>query len=874
MPVLQKNTVVKTIALFAGVPLLAQPAFADDSTAEDVERIEITGSRIKRADMESASPVQLISAEDIAAGSYTSVEQVLQQSTASAGMATGASSNNGGVGAARVDMRGMGVQRTLVLVNGRRMVNSGTGADAAVDLNTIPLAMIERIEVLKDGASAVYGSDAIAGVVNIITKKNFEGLELSGTYGGSSEGDANTGDISLLMGGSSDRGNFVVGASYVDRGDAWQSDRGWSDCALDGSTSPSCIPGSSTIPGGAINPGDGWKQRDPNTGEWVAQTDSFDYVPYSYLYTPQERVSVFGNGSYELNDDLTAFTEFLYTKRTSDQQMAPSPVTGVTFSEDALGNPYDSAVSYKRRMTEAGAREFEQITDTTRIVTGLQGYLDLGSGYDWDLSYTWGRNDATSKVHNLINNKKMMETAYADTCGQNGVPCQDWFAPEGEISQETLDYVTYTDQSTGGNEMNVVNFNLSGDAFELPTGTVGFAAGLEYREEKGWYQPDSVTVAGESSQSQQDATSGSYDTTSAYAEFAIPLLSDMRFADDVSLEAAVRWFDYSTFGSDNTWKLGLTWKVDDEWMLRGVRSTAFRAPSVDELYGGNVGSFDYVTDPCSGYGALDPSSSTYQMCHSEIGDTNYQFNDFQIESTWLSDDDLQPETADTWTFGVVYSPDYIDNLSLTIDYYKIEIDDAIVRIDSQQYLDACYGGNAQACDTLNISRDSLTGEISNVDRPLTNVGYQNTSGIDSNIQYGFEGFGIDWSANLDSTYLIEFEEDGNDYAGTISGMTGGYARWRSNASLKAAADNWDIYYKMRYIHSMDDLYEDYEVSSVTYHDVSGQYYVNDSLSLKVGIDNLFDKEPPYVPSYSDMNTVPEAYDVLGRYFYAGFTYRM
>jgi iron complex outermembrane receptor protein len=408
-------------------------AQTSDEQAKSVEKIQITGSRIKRTDLESASPVSIISAQDITLGGFTSVEQVLQQSTASSGMATGAATNNGGAGAARINLRGLGISRTLVLVNGRRMVNSGTGADSAVDLNTIPLAAIERIEVLKDGASAVYGSDAVAGVVNIITKTNFEGLELSVGYAGSAQGDANTGDISLVTGGSSDKGNFVIGLSYVDRGTAMQGNRGFSACPdneLD--DTGACLSGSSYIPGGNYNSGDGWGTLDSDKN-WSEGYEAYNYADSSYLYTPQQRVGLFANANYDIAEDTQIYFESLYTKRTSTQQMAPSPIEAI-LTADATGNPFGTATSMRRRMTEVGDRVFDQVTDTLRVVLGAQGVWDVGSGYDWDVSYSYGRNDATDRSSNYINLTKLYNTMDASICNDVSIPCQDWFVNEGELS--------------------------------------------------------------------------------------------------------------------------------------------------------------------------------------------------------------------------------------------------------------------------------------------------------------------------------------------------------------------------------------------------------------------------------------------------------
>ncbi|MBY5921148.1 TonB-dependent receptor plug domain-containing protein [Ferrimonas balearica] len=848
---------------------IATPTFAEETdTAQNVERISVTGSRIKRADMETASPVNVIGADRIEAGSYTSVEQILQESTASAGAAVGSATNNGGRGAARVDLRGMGAERTLVLVNGRRMVVSGTGADASVDLNTIPVSIIERIEVLKDGASAVYGSDAVAGVINIITKTDFEGFQLDGQFGMSDKGDGETGELSALWGTNFDRGNLVLGASYVNRGEVYQDDRFWSNCGPWGD----CGGWSSTIPGGSLNWGDGY--HTPNAdGSWSKQDEYFNYVPYSYLSTPMERYSLNGNFKYEVLTDTNVFVEAMYTRRDSNQQMAPAPITGLYLDTAQLGSgPWDGAETavYKRRMTEAGPRTFDQTTDTYRVVAGLEGYLDIGNGYDWDISYTFGRNEATSWARNLAITSRVEQSIYDNP--------EAWLSGE-PLSQDILNDVMYDDRSEGGNEMHVFAANLSGELFELPAGSVAFATGAEYRKEEGWFTPDPITQAGESSQSQQDPTQGDYDTTQLYAEFSVPLLSGLRFADEVTMEAAVRWFDYSTFGSDTTWKLGLTWRVNDELMLRGVASTAFRAPSVSELYGGNVGSFDYLTDPCSGVD-YSGNSTLATQCRTIGWDDPSQAKEFtqedsQMEVTWTTDPDLKPEEADTFTAGFVYSPAYADGFSMTVDYWRFEVTNAITRIDRQAYLDACYKqGDMNACEALNISRSSVTGEIETFYAPLVNAGYQETDGVDANFRYAWEYGGHDWTLNWDVTRLLNFKQDGIDYTGTISGMNGGYAEWRQNVQLMVNAQDWTFNYQLRQVGEMVDLVDpQFEVAAAWYHNVSYLYRFSEGFNLTLGINNLFDETPKYHPSYKDVWTTPEVYDVMGRYVYTKFTYQ-
>ncbi len=794
------------------------------------ERIAVTGSRIQRQDMETASPVTVIDASAIRAEGYNSVDEILQAQPAMAGMAAGSTTNNGADGVAQVDLRGMGASRTLVLLNGRRMVNSGSGADSAVDLNTIPVAMIARVEILKDGASAVYGSDAIAGVVNIITKKDFEGFQLDINGGATDKGDGENAEISALYGFNTDGGNYTFGVAYSDRGGVMQRDRDWVEKGS-----------SSYIPTGTL----GGKVQDEN-GNWVDRTEGYDYTQDSWLQTPNERYSFFANATQEFANDIVFTGDILYTKRKSEQMMAAQPAsvmldvctpssTGncITLTDAMLAGgitPDDQGrVEYRRRTTDAGNRIYEQDTDTLRVSAGLAGEFDVHTGIAWDLSYTYGKNKAKTWVHNSINAKNMAQSVYDN---------QDaWFSGD-PLSQDIINDISYLENTTGGNEQHIVSGVISGEAFDLDAGPVAYAIGAEYRHDSGYYNPDAVIVAGEGTAAQQDPTDGSYSVFSVYQEVSVP------FTDKLTGEFALRFDDYSTFGNASTWKIGLTYEATDDLMLRAVAATGFRAPNVSELFGGNVGSFDYLDDPWGNEQAP------------------------QILVNYTSDPDLKAESSESYTAGLVYSPSYIDGMSLTLDYWRFKITDAISRLDVQAGLNACHGGDTSACETFGITPD---GNLENLTNPLTNVGYQDTSGVDFNLAYRFEGLGLDWSISNDLTYLVKFEQDGIDYTGTIGGMFGGYAKVKNNFSVKAGQGDWSLMYSNRYIGEMDDINYGDTIDSILYHNISGMYHINDSITASLGLKNFTDEKPMMVASGNEAGTVPEVYDTIGRQIYGGIT---
>lgn len=810
---------------------VSNTAYAQEETA-NVERIAVTGSRIQRQDMETASPITVIDAATIKAEGFTSVDQMLQAQTSMAGAAAGSSTNNGSDGVAHVDLRGMGSQRTLVLLNGRRMVNSGSGADSAVDLNSIPVAMIARVEILKDGASAVYGSDAIAGVINIITKKDFEGFQIDVTGGMTDKSDGENGEISALYGFNTDTGNYTFGAAYSERRGVIQSDRDWTD------------PGASSfVPNGSL----GGMVKDEN-GNWVDRTEGYDYTQDSFYQTPSKRYSLFANMTQELGDDLVLTGDILYTKRKSHQQMAPQPAnldldvcqagddpaTCLELDQDMIDagiKPNDKGqVNYRKRMTDVGPRIYTQDTDTLRVSAALAGSIDVNTGMDWDISYTYGKNKADTAVENSINASIMTNAIYAD---------QDaWFTGQPMTDQDLLNSVAYTEQADGGNEQHIFSAGLTGELFDLDAGAVAYAIGAEYRYESGFYNPDPIVVAGESTAAQQDPTDGDYSVISVFQEIIVP------FTDKLTGEFALRFDDYSTFGNASTWKIGLTYAATDDLMIRTVAATGFRAPSVSELYGGNSGSFDYLEDPWG----------------------NEQ--DQQILVIRTSDDDLKPEESESYTAGLVYSPSYIEGMSLTLDWWRFKVTNAIARMDTQNGLNNCFAGDQAACEAFNIGPN---GDLDNLTNSLTNVGYQDTSGLDFNLAYNFEALSLDWTISNDTTYLLNFEQDGVDYTNTIDGNFGAYAQVRNNFSIKAGQDDWNVMYFNRYIGEMDDLGAGTKVDSILYHNVSASYFINDTWMLSAGVKNLTDEEPSRVSNGSDGGTVPEVYDTIGRQYYAGVT---
>jgi len=923
---------------------ISAPTFAAEEAAEDVERIEVTGSRIKRADLESASPVSVITTEDMKIQGISNVADALQNLTAQSGGLT-AAVNNGGSGGSTVNLRGMGSQRTLVLINGRRQVASGTGAAATVDLNTIPMSAVKRIEVLKDGASAVYGSDALAGVVNIIMRDDFEGIEFDASYGESSEGDGHETSLSTTFGIVGEKGNVVVNLGYYDRGDVRQADRGYSECPIwegvndDGN--PYLFCGGSSFSLGMeafttegriqFEPGGNGTTSPEGYHPWVNSGDNndrYNYSAMSYLSTPATRYNASVIGNYEITEDLTFFAEAYYTNRHSIQQMAPQPIyyaygaNGRNWTMDqnpevypfmalypSLATPGETTTMYPlRRMFEVGPRIFEQEVNTFNMTTGFDGMI---GDYSWNVFYTYGRNSAIDRSKNYINMENAIKSVnencegvtvtgtwdnYTVEGNDPSAPCINYMGL-GSVSESDAEYLRYTDQGTSGTEMHHMGATISGDAFELPAGIVGFAVGIEHREESAFNQPDAFSSSGIGSGNAVQPTAGGYKVDELYFEFIVPLLADLPFAQQVDLEAAMRFFDYDTFGSDDTYKLGLTWRVNDMVMVRSVSSTAFRAPNVRELFGGQSDSYTNYTDPCNGVGGAGQDPQYATACANDVangyipGDGSWSQGNGQLRAVVGGNPDLGPETADTFTVGLVVEP--MEGLSFTIDYYDIEVENVISTLSVGDRLDKCYGagatGGVGGSDVFCNSVDrNAVGDFDGIGAFRDNLSIWKLTGTDFNVQYGFEAAGLEWRLDWEASYIETWEEtpfvgeDPIENVGVASSSSGSIPEWKHNFGAQVRGDDWTIAYNVLWIDELTTqsvaLYGEDPANvfaatadSFASHTLSGTYHLNDNVVIRAGIDNITDEEPPYYTDYDDSNTDTTLYQYIGRNFFLGTT---
>jgi iron complex outermembrane receptor protein len=850
--------------------LLAMPVVAtaqDASSEQTLDTINVTGTRIKQTNAVTAQPVFVLDRAKLEETGAQSVGEILQQLTAS-GKALNAKFNSsgnfgyppdgGGIGAgsAQVDLRNLGSQRVLVLVDGIRWVNesSASGVSGSADLNTIPLAIVDRIEVLEDGASAIYGSDAIGGVVNIITRKKLDGFEINTKYGEYKDGGETT-DVAVTFGGGGDGWNIVLGASYYDQDRI--SSGSWDQSA-------ECVPGaglracSSGTPQGrfvffnptnttfyniTLNNGTTtpvFVPGNPNGGTYnqFDGSDRFNFAPFNLLLTPSERKSLFASVNIDIGEKTRLHVKGLFNNRRSANQAAPEPIfvgpgAGTGGIADTISipanhpfNPFGFALDANnnfvfigRRPLEVGPRVFMQNVDTWYFNAGLDGSFALGEReYFWDANYVHTRNSAVQRFTNGYNVARI-RTALGDpaVCAATpGCTPLDIFGGQGRpMTRAMIDYIRTNQRDASVQELDVFSANVSGDLFAIGDRAAAFAAGAEHRRYKGDFDPDPLRQTGESQDSFAAPVSSSYDVSEIYAEFTFPVLATL------DLNAALSYSDYSTFGGVTTGKAGFRWQPIEDVVVRGTYSQGFRAPNLGELFGLTQFGATLV-DPCGPTGSpvVDRTNGVSPgleaACVAQGVPNNFEQANTQITTFTGGNADLEPEESDSFTLGVVYSPSWAEDVSwaqkldFELTYYNHEIDGAIQSRDIQALLNACLaagGTNATLCSAFTRQGN---GNLNPPNNFLQNFATIETDGADLKVNWiGPEwGFGT-LSASMQTTWVNDYEavdKDGIRSSRRVGVETNDSAipEFQSNLQLGWKKNNLDFTYNLRYIDSVEE----------------------------------------------------------------------
>lgn len=980
-------------------PVVTPQAGSTDAEGNDAPAsgadIVVTGSRISNPNLTSPSPLTVIGSQEVKLQGTTRVEDLVNSlPQVFAGQGGGVS--NGSTGTATVDLRGLGPSRTLVLINGRRLT-PGDPRSPVADLNQIPASLIERVEVLTGGASSVYGSDAIAGVVNFVMDTNFEGFRLDAQYGffqhenngderarnalrarnfGFPTGNTASGgtvDATLTFGaGTADgKGHITAYAGYRRVNSVLQSQYDYSSCALQANTATdtfACGGSGTTAPAQ-------FQFYNNNFGNGTTQTlnpaatngqafraysgarDAFNFAPYNYYQRPDERFTLGAFANYKISDAVEPYLEISFMDDRTNAQIAPSGAFGVDYLIPCDGsNPLLSAQQLAvactgrtgvvandpntpineansitavvlRRNVEGGGRQDDLRHTNYRIVTGLRG--EIGGGFRYDAYAQFGRSVFSQTYLNdfsITRTRRALDVvsvggvatcrSVVDGSDPNCVP-YNIYTLNG-VTQNALNYLQTPGFSNGQTTEQIVSGSITNSdlGIKSPFSDIGlgFSIGAEYRKESIEFRTDTAFTTGDLA-GQGGPTIGlpgtpSFDVAEVFGELLVPLVSDKPFFRELSVNLGYRYSDYSTAGSTDAYKAEGIWSPFSALKFRGGYNRAVRAPNLVELFTPQGNSLFSGTDPCAG----PTPSFTLAQCQ-RTGVTAAQYRNIpnnpaaQFQQITGGNPNLEPETADTYTGGVVIAPEggFLRGFSASVDYFDINVKNTISTVGSQIILNQCgQTGDATLCSL--IRRDATgslfllpTGTVTNTN---VNIGSFRTKGIDISGNYRVPlGSEMALAFSFVGTYLLDLKvKPGitdaatgvNEYEcakkfGISCGIPNPTWRHKLRTTLTlpgniSASVNWRYIGRVRDEQQSDnpflsgaDFVANRKIKAYNLFDLAVLAPVADQFTLRIGVNNVFDKDPPLIGQGSlsavsgNGNTYPQVYDALGRYIYAGFS---
>ena len=895
--------------------------FAQDD--DNVEEVIVTGSKITKDEFSSSSPITIITEEDILSAGNASVDEYLKYTPAFTGYQLGTSTNNGGDGSRKVDLRGLGFNRTLVLLNGKRTIGD-IGGDGAVDIGGIPEMMIKRVEVLKDGASTIYGSDAISGVVNFILDDKFTGLKVQAGMGeGTENGQARDESVGMMAGIGGDNGNVVFSASWKNQKEMLQAEQPWAYDALypqiqsDGSFK---AVGSGSSNSRKIRGPGGNYIYDSSIGAARPFTaaDVYNYAPVNALITPNERTQMGVLGTLEVTDNVEMYFSGIYNRRYSHQRLAPdasfavnsaveTPNNGLQYNDWVpANNPYnpfgsvncsnsagicDVAVRINRRFEESGGRIFEQTVDAYSIVTGFRFEA---MGWNHDISMTFAE---TEQVDETLNYGRFDRWAIAVdpvACAANA-SCPGVLNPFGEfgsITPEQMSFLTagsLKDQS--GADFEMISWVISNDMF---------AFGVEKRQEFGYFKPDEFSAEGLTTGGASAPLRGGFSVTEVFGEYLA------KVSDELTVDMSVRYSDYDTVGDTTNFKIGADYVLSEDVRLRASYGTGFRAPNVSELNTDASTTFPVIDLPCELGDRRLAAGAISQTIHSNCQALGYDTSDageygfaWQSYHEYYADGQLAPEESTNLSFGAVMDSDMLGGVQMSVDYFNIEIDKVIalpianlIFLDclSQTTMDFSKGSCGLFIDYgLNDSSSfgpnglQYFGYPGDIETPWGNQGTFTSDGIDFALSTSGDldmGAVSGYSVNFDATWHNSYEQEftyggGRDYVGSADGFAV-YPELRYVLALGVNGDSWNASWNIRFVSESDDVWRhpsvtaDAVAEATTYHDLTTSYDFGNTV-LRFGVNNLTDEKPPYFHSNFNGNTEPGVYDVIGRRMFMSVT---
>lgn len=930
-------------------------AFAQDGASDErLEEITVTGSRIQKTNLVTASPVVQLDSEQLEFSGATRVEDVLgSMPQVYLDQSSGQSIES--TGTATMQLRNLGNSRTLVLVNGKRLpIHSPSSSTSGPDLNFIPMQLVNRVEVLTGGASSTYGSDAVAGVVNFIMMDNFEGVKLDYQVAGyrhdndgnrqatstqaagfpvpsGTSNDGDISDITLIVGGNlaDGRGNITAYASKRDIDPVVQGDRDYSACAnsVTAAGNLSC--------GGSATNGSGSFYFDSDGFSTLYRVEGNEFVPGlgtrhnfaapSYYQRPDERYTLGAFAHYQLDERIEVYSELMFMDNRTVAQFAES---GIFFNTldfncgnpllsaqqrdivNCTGAPDDQLVTtiFGRRNVEGGPRQGDIRHSTFRILGGIRG--DINDTWRYDASYQFAEVDMRNVNGNYIDVARADQALDVGPDGQclsggNCVPWNIWQA--GGVTSDQTDWFAQTWTENGQTEQTVISAYVQGSlgdygiASPFASSGLELVFGLERREETLSYLPSDNAQAGEVGGlgAALVAVDGGYDVNEAFLEASIPLVEGRPFAEEIMLDLGYRYSDYDPSGqSTSTYKIASSWAINPTVKLRGSYQRAVRAANIVDQFQPQQGTlFAMNEDPCEKLNPGDATSIrgfTFEECarsgvSQAIWDAGGPASSpaSQYNALIGGSIELAPEESDTYSFGAILTPSFIEGLVLSVDWYDIDVQDAITNIGPETTLLQCIE-TGNFCDLVRRGQNDtlwlgLASATNGVSALSQNIGFFRVKGIDAEISYSFDVG--DWgsmSVNnvtgwIDSWQQEEFVGAGIEQCeGVYGGSCGPPTVELRNRFQAIWATPWDASVSLgwRHIGSVDQVGTNLPpttLDSQNYVDLSGNWSATDWLTVRLGVNNLLDREPPFVPqgvtARENGNTYPSAYDALGQYWF-------
>ena len=877
------RTAVKTVALMSlGIPLATMPAVAQDDEGE-LTPVVITGSNIPTVELEGPSPIVRIDREEINRSGAETVGELLRRLPQNnSGSYDEKFQNSFAPGTSGVSLRGLGMGYTLVLVDGRRLGNHSMAQNittAFSDLNGVPMAVVERVEVLLDGASAIYGSDAVAGVINIITRDNFEGVEINVGYSNTADSDMGTQRYSITGGTVSENGNAWVSVDYMQRNSLQHDDRDFAASANQGPAggydfrSSSGNPGSIKILPGSENGYESGFYQVPagSTGTPTAEEiigapgiNRFDYNPWMTLTPEYERYGASGRVNYNVTDYATAFLQTTYRNIKVHQEMAPTPAFadlntdtwGILPASNAF-NPFGEDTTFRHRLIEVGPRLFDIESDIFRVLPGVK--FDIGDSWQAETAFLYNKVESINFGQNSVSADALKEAlASSDPATAYNI----FGAGLGINSPSVLDALRVNTLRRAESELRMFDIKAAGDVFELPGGTVALAVGAETAKEDTSDIGDSLSMSNKIVASGGTSNAGSRSRDAAYAEFMIPIFGEDNRVSGIhslGLQAAWRVEQYSDFGSADNPKVGLKYQPHERVLLRATYQTAFRAPGLQQLYMGQTIAHPFLLDPAR-------------------GDEGMQYKTISGGNA-----DLEPETSDSVSIGTVIDIPMPENMSLSVsvNWSQVELENQITSLGAQYMLsnEELFGNNIirneqtdadRAADNPgpdgkfatetnpefgedDIPNGGVPGSLKHINNAYLNLARVNVEAIDISIDYGIDTsvgyFGVDLRAAHMDSYETQarptdsFEEQVGSY--TIPELRGNLSVWWNYDKYSAGAT-------VNYVDSFDQLYGVIpEVDSHTTLDLQASYDLTDNSRITVGALNVTDEDPPWSDSEAE-----------------------